>query len=231
MGRASANARAALSAFSYAAAKGSASPSGLLTLTGRGFGGAFGRGLIGGFTELVALAGAARGMMHGAGVLGIRRQKIFSLAASTTQQPISLRATTQTTIQLRASGMTATNNVQTVVTAGDAFSLTFPILDASGVPSVYSAPVASFAVSAWPFAINDQTPALEKTSPSNGVTIVQQTVNGVLTWVATVSFVTADTESPVLMPGAHFYQLRVVDGGPGQTVATGTLLINPTIIP
>jgi hypothetical protein len=127
--------------------------------------------------------------------------------------------------------MTATNNVQTVVTAGDAFSLTFPILDASGVPSVYSAPVASFAVSAWPFAINDQTPALEKTSPSNGVTIVQQTVNGVLTWVATVSFVTADTESPVLMPGAHFYQLRVVDGGPGQTVATGTLLINPTIIP
>ena len=169
----------------------------------------------------LSLAAAARAVMRAIAWVGIGRQKIFSLAASTTQQPI----------QLRASEMTALNNGQTLVTAGDAFSLTFPILDASGVPSVYSAPVAAFAVSAWPFATNDQTPALKKTSPSNGVTIAQQTINGVMTWVATVSFVTADTESPGLMPGAHFYQLRVVDSGSGQTVATGTLLINPTIIP
>lgn len=111
------------------------------------------------------------------------------------------------------------------VTIGDTFNLVFPILNSDGSPATFSSPQASFALAEGALPIEGDIPILEKNSPNNGLTITQQSINSVLTWVATVYFLSADTQA--IDPGNHFFWLRIVDGVNIDTVATGLLQFNP----
>ena len=123
----------------------------------------------------------------------------------------------------------AKQNQNARISAGDVLSLGFQILDEStGAPAVLANPVGYWALGAYPQALNDETPLLTKSSPANGVTMVQEVLNGVSTWVLYVKLSETDTEK--IPPGAHYHEARVVDGNNVTTVARGTLTIDTTII-
>ena len=114
------------------------------------------------------------------------------------------------------------------VSAGNVFSLFFPLLNPDGTPATYTAPVAYFSLAATSYPVEGSTPALSKNSlPLGGVRIFQTMIKSVNTWVVYVDFVETDTENQP--PGSHYYQLRIVDGSDVGTVATGNLVILATI--
>lgn len=116
------------------------------------------------------------------------------------------------------------------VSQGDVFSLRFPVTDAATKgPATYTAPVASFAMAPGAVAIDGATPVIEKDSAAKGgVRIVQEAGS----WVVYVDFVEADTKAnPAVKQGQHYYELMIEDGPQRDTVATGALVVNLTIIP
>ncbi|MGJ0509584.1 MAG: hypothetical protein ACR652_21170 [Methylocystis sp.] len=119
-----------------------------------------------------------------------------------------------------------TNAVE--VTQGDVFSLRFPLLDPSGQPAGYvGTPAAKFALGKNPYIAPGETPILSKSSPASGCRVVQETVNAIQTWVVYVDFVKVDTLGNAnVMAGQHYYELKANE----NTVATGSLMIQPTLI-
>jgi hypothetical protein len=118
------------------------------------------------------------------------------------------------------------------VSQGDKFRLRFPVKDlVTGLPKVYTSPVASFAMSAGAYPVKGETPVLEKSSGS-GVSIAQETIDAVLYWVVSVDFEQVDTlDNPDVEEGTHYCEVLVVDSGTQPfTVATLQLVIKPTII-
>jgi len=150
---------------------------------------------------------------------------LLQLLASVRPNPVIMRAsTTNYSIVLKGTrGMVVANQTQTV-SAGDVFSLQFPILNTNGTPAVYTSPVAEFSLSFDAYPLNGATPLLLKSSSGSSATLNQQIINGALTWVFTVNFTRADTL--YITSGKHYFEVYVIGD---ETVATGILTINPTI--
>lgn len=127
----------------------------------------------------------------------------------------------------------AVNSAKTV-SQGDVFSMRFPVRDkATNGPAQYTSPFAYFALGDKAGITAGETPDLTKDSDQvGGVRILQETISGVQWWIVYVDFAEADTLTNLsVQPGAHYFEVKVVDGpSRRETVATGQLVIKPTII-
>jgi len=130
-----------------------------------------------------------------------------------------------TTFTLKATvGGGGAHNAPIQITAGDTFSLVFPLLTPSGAQPNFSSPSAIFELFTTPFPMPWSTMVLEKSTGSGSATLAQ--VNGA--WVFTVNFAIADTES--IIGGGFFFQVQVDDGLNKATVADGQIQIASNLI-
>jgi len=109
------------------------------------------------------------------------------------------------------------DNALLIRSAGDDFTMKFLCKD-NGLPASYTSPTGKFSIGNSSDPVNGETPFLTKTA-----SLAQ--VSG--DWYATVSLVRSDTLA--ILPGVHYCELKITDGGNTLTVATIRINFRATI--